>query len=319
MMKISVKECCEELKKMDDVYILCHRNPDGDTLGCGFALYNILKAMGKRSRVLDHDGLPQRYSFLYNGYDDSDFSPSAIVAVDVADESLLGDKLSDFKGKIDLCIDHHGTNKHYAKKYLVDSKAAAACEIMEKIVKQIDIPMTKQIANCIYTGVSTDTGCFCYSNTTKKSHECAGRMIKAGCDYALINRLMFEVKSHGRIELEKDVLNNIEYHFGNTCALIWITDEMLKATGVDDAELEGVASMPRQIEGVEIGVTIRQRDGGYKISLRTDDDVDASAICALLGGGGHKCAAGCSVDANLNETKKIILKAISDYTGKTEE
>lgn len=318
-MNISVERCCSELAEMDNVYILCHRNPDGDTLGCGFALYNVLKSMGKTAKVLCSDGLPAMYGFLYEGYEEADFAPSSIVAVDVADEALLGDGLSGYRGKVDLCIDHHGTNKEYAKMLCLDPSAAAAAEIMEKIVYGLGVPMTCQIADCIYTGVSTDTGCFRYSNTTKQSHDCAGRMIEAGCDYAKINRLMFEVKSQGRLALEKDVLEGIEYRFGGRCAIIYMTNEMLSETGVSDSELEGVASMPREIEGVDIGITLRQRDDGYKISLRTDDSIDASEICGILGGGGHRCAAGCFVQGSLEDGKRAIIKAVSDFTGMTED
>lgn len=314
-MKISLKRCCEELKKMQDVAILCHRNPDGDTLGCGFALYNMLKYLGIRSKVVCHDGHPKMYDFLYEGYEESDFEPSFIVAVDVADEKLLGDSLDEYKGRVDLCIDHHGTNKHYAKKYYVDGDAAAACEIMEKVCKGLKVPVSKQIADCIYTGVATDTGCFKFPNTTQNTHECAGRMIKAGCDYVVINRLMFEVKTHGRIELEKEVINNIEYHFENRCALTYITLEMMQRNGIAEPELEGVTAIPRQIEGVEVGLVIRERDGIYKISVRTSNEVDASAICAELGGGGHFCAAGCSYDGDFDSAKEKLLEAVTKVTG----
>ncbi len=310
-MEITVERCCELLREMDDVAILCHRNPDGDTLGSGFALYYILKQLGKRSRVFCHDEIPEQYSYLLLEYEEQLFSPKYIVAVDVADEQLLGENLDCVKGKIDLCIDHHGSNKHYAKNWLVRDTAAANCEIIEDICYGFEeVELTKLIADCIYTGVSTDTGCFRYSNTTGHTHAVAGRMFKAGCDFVMINRLMFELKSLSRIELEKEVLGTVEYHFNNRCALVYITKEMLERTGAVEAELEGVAAMPRQIEGVEVGITLRQRDNGYKISMRTGEEVDASVICQKLGGGGHRCASGCFIEGDLENAKREILKAV---------
>lgn len=312
-MEITVAECCEKLREMDDIVILCHRNPDGDTLGSGFALHYILKQLGKRSRVECHDGFPKQYSYMFRDYAPEEFEPRALVAVDIADEQLFGERLEKYCGRVDLCIDHHGSNKHYAKDWIVRETAAATAEVMEDICYGFEeITLTKEIADCIYTGVSTDTGCFRYSNTTGHSHAVAGRMFKAGCDFAMINRVMFELKSLSRIAIEKEVLNTVEYHFNKRCALVYITSDMMERTGALDSELEGVAAMPREIEGVEVGITLRQRDDGFKISLRTGDEVDASVLCGRLGGGGHRCAAGCFVPGDLETAKAAILEAVKE-------
>lgn len=319
-MEVSVRQCCEILRKMNDVVILCHRNPDGDTLGSAFALHYILKQLGKRSKIECHDGFPKQYSYLLLDYKQEDFEPKAVVAVDIADEQLFGEKLEKYKGKVDLCIDHHDSNKHYAKNVLVGKNAAACCEVIEDICCGFEeVKLTKLIANCIYTGVSTDTGCFRFSNTTEHTHEVAGRMFKAGCDFATINRVMFEEKSFSRIAIEREVLNTLELYFDNCCALAYITKEMLKRTGAEESELEGVASMPREIEGVKVGITLRQRENGYKISVRSGETVDASAICAKLGGGGHHNAAGCFVEGDLEQAKSIILKAVAESLGEETE
>ncbi len=312
-MEINVQQCCEILREMDDIVILSHRNPDGDTLGSAFALHYILNQLGKRSRVECHDGFPKQYSYLLLDYKPEDFEPKAVVAVDIADEQLFGENLEKYRGKVDLCIDHHGSNKHYAKNWLVRDTAAACCEIIEDICYGFEeAEITKIIADCIYTGVSTDTGCFRYSNTTGHTHAVAGRMFKAGCDFVMINRAMFEVKSFSRIAIEREVLNSLELYFENRCALVCITREMLERTGAEEAELEGVAAMPREVEGVLVGITLRQRDNGYKISLRSGDEVDASVLCGKLGGGGHRCAAGCFIEGDFETAKKTILRIVGE-------
>ena len=318
-MEVSVSQCCGILRKMEDIVILCHRNPDGDTLGSAYALHYILAQLGKRSRVECHDEIPAQYSYMLLDYRKEDFEPKAVVAVDIADEQLFGENLDKYRGKVDLCIDHHGSNKHYAKNWLVRDTAAANCEIIEDICYGFEeAELTKLIADCIYTGVSTDTGCFRYSNTTGHTHAVAGRMFKAGCDFVMINRVMFELKSLSRIAIEKEVLNTVEYHFDKKCALVYITREMMERTGAIEAELEGVAAMPRQIEGVEVGITLRQRDNGYKISMRTGEEVDASTVCAKLGGGGHRCASGCFVEGDLETAKRTILSAVGESFGQRE-
>lgn len=319
-MEVNVQQCCEILRGMDDIVILCHRNPDGDTLGSAFALHYILKQLGKRSRIVCHDGFPKQFSYLLLEYEPEEFEPKAVVAVDIADEQLFGENLNEYKGKVDLCIDHHGSNKHYAKNWLVRDSAAANCEIIEDICYGFEeAELTKIIADCIYTGVSTDTGCFRYSNTTGHSHAVAGRMFKAGCDFVMINRAMFEVKSFSRIAIEREVLNGTELYFGNRCAVISLTKEMIERTGVLESELEGVPAMTREIEGVEIGITLRFRDNGFKISVRTGEEIDASEICGKLGGGGHRCAAGCFVEGDIDTAKKTVLKIVAEALGEVTE
>lgn len=319
-MEINVQSCCEILRSMDDIVILSHRNPDGDTLGSAFALHYILNQLGKRSRVECHDGFPKQYSYLLLDYKPEDFEPKAVVAVDIADEQLFGEKLEKYRGKVDLCIDHHGSNKHYAKNWLVRDTAAACCEVIEDICYGFEeVELTKIIADCIYTGVSTDTGCFRYSNTTGHTHAVAGRMFKAGCDFVMINRAMFEVKSFSRIAIEREVLNTFELYFDNRCAVVCITKDMLSRTGAEESELEGVAAMPREVEGVLVGITLRQRDNGYKISVRSGEEVDASVLCGNFGGGGHKCAAGCFIEGDLETAKKAMLEVIEKALGEATE
>ena len=319
-MEINVQQCCEILRKMDDIVILSHRNPDGDTLGSAFALHYILNQLGKRSRVECHDGFPKQYSYLLLDYKSEDFEPKAVVAVDIADEQLFGENLEKYRGKVDLCIDHHGSNKHYAKDWLVRDTAAACCEVIEDICYGFEeVELTKIIADCIYTGVSTDTGCFRYSNTTGHTHAVAGRMFKAGCDFVMINRAMFEVKSFSRIAIEREVLNTLELYFDNRCAVVCITKDMLIRTGAEESELEGVAAMPREVEGVLVGITLRQRDNGYKISVRSGEEVDASVLCGKLGGGGHRCAAGCFIEGDLDTAKKTILELVSESLAEVKE
>ena len=319
-MEINVQQCCEILRGMDDIVILSHRNPDGDTLGSAFALHYILRQLGKRSRVECHDGFPKQYSYLLSEYKPEDFEPKAVVAVDIADEQLFGENLEKYRGKVDLCVDHHGSNKHYAKNWLVRDTAAACCEVIEDICYGFEeVQLTKIIADCIYTGVSTDTGCFRYSNTTGHTHAVAGRMFKAGCDFVMINRAMFEVKSFSRIAIEREVLNTLELYFDNRCAVVAITKDMMERTGAEESELEGVAAMPREVEGVLVGITLRQRDNGYKISVRSGEEVDASVLCGKLGGGGHRCAAGCFVEGDLENAKKTMLKIVAESLGEVTE
>lgn len=299
------------LESCDNVTILTHKSPDGDTLGAGFALCRYLRLQGKKANVVNSDPFPDRYAFLYEDYEPMDFEEKTVIAVDIADTVLLGHNLEKYaqEGKIDLCIDHHISNKYYAKYTFVNASASAACQIIYELFRYMDVSFDKIIARCLYTGIATDTGCFKYENTTSAAHIAASELMKYNIDYAMINRKMFDVKSKARILIEQAVTNDMEFHFGDRCAIMAITTKMMEESGIEPAEFEGLASIPLQVEGVEMGITIKQRhENVFKLSVRTTETIDASKFCQQFGGGGHIRAAGCELTGTLREVKDTIIK-----------
>lgn len=315
MMIDTFSAAADILKAHDNILILVHGHPDGDTLGCGYSLCRALVSMGKKAVVSCSDIIPEKYSYLSKGIEKVSFTPEFIVAVDVADTALLGKKNEElYADKIDLCIDHHGSNRLFAKQTLLDDKAAAACEIMLEVIKALGVEITTEIADCIYTGLSTDTGCFRYSNVTPRTMRMGAEMIEAGADNAAINTIMFETKTKTYVALEKMCLAGMETYFDERFALITVTQEMFRLSGSDESECDAIASLPRQIEGVVIGATLREKpDGSFKVSMRTHAPADASAICARMGGGGHIRAAGCQLEGPLENAKTVLMKNIKEY------
>ncbi len=312
-MQIDYKQAAEIIRSCDDVHILTHQSPDGDTLGSGYALYFALKQLGKRAAVICPDGETKRYAFISEGYTEENFEPKTVIAVDVADPSLLGSVREIYENRVNLCIDHHVSNVMYAEKTLLNGRAAAACEVMYMLFKELGIKTDSNIARCLYTGIATDTGCFKYGNTTADAHRIAAELIGYDIDFARINREMFDIKSRQRIRLEQHILNNMEVFFSERCGVLCITDEFRSELGVADEELDGIAGLPLQIQGMEVAVTLKEKStGGFKISMRSAGRVNVSAICTKLGGGGHVNAAGCFINESLEEAKKKIL----DLTGK---
>ncbi len=308
-----LKETAAFLREHDCFDILTHDYPDGDTLGSGFALCLALQQMGKKARVIT-TFLPKDFVFLTNEIREQDFETQTVVTVDVADVRLLGKNRAAYEGRIDLCIDHHMTNVVDAPLRLVDGHAAANCAILYKLFREMGITWTRAIANCLYTGISTDTGCFRYTNTTAETLRIGADIIDIGCDTAYINKVMFETKTKKKLALEREVYDTIEYCFDDRCAIIAVTCDMQRSIGVSDGELEGLASIPRQIEGVEIGITLREKaPGEFKVSVRTNGQVSASALCATLGGGGHSAAAGCTVKGTLDEAKAQLKAAAAKF------
>ena len=313
MNRIDVKECVSLLKECDNYLILTHRNPDGDTLGSAFALHRALSKLNKKSMVRCGDPIHPKYSYLWDGIDNEDIEFDKIIAVDVADKKLLGESLEGMYGdNVFLCIDHHLSNREYAENLLLEDRAAAAVIIYE-IVREMGIEFTPEIANCIYTGLATDTGCFLFSNTTPTVHRIAADVMEKGADYTFINRLMFETKTLSYLRLEQMAVSSIESHFDGKCAIMMVTRKMIEESGSSASDCDGIAAIPRKIEGVKIAVTIRERhDGSYKVSLRTVEPYDAAKICANFGGGGHHAAAGCDFNCSIDEVKNALLKVIKE-------
>ena len=315
-MQIDYKQAAEIIKSCDDVHILTHQSPDGDTLGSGYALYFALRQLGKRAAVICPDGATQRYAFIGEGYTEESFEAKTVIAVDVADPALLGSVRECYENRVDLCIDHHVSNVMYAKKTLLNGNAAANCEIMYRLFEELGIKTDNDIARCLYTGIATDTGCFKYGNTTADTHRIAAELIGYDIDFARINREMFDIKSRERIRLEQHILNNMEVHFGERCGVLCVTDSFRSELGVADEELDGIAGLPLQIQGMEIAVTLKEKStGGFKVSMRSAGRVNVSAICQQLGGGGHINAAGCFIKADLDETKRRVLELAGKALG----
>ncbi len=309
--ELSLKQTASYLKKHNNYIILTHASPDGDTLGSAYALYYALNEIGKTACVLCPDVIPSKYDYFARKTDHVSRENATVVAVDVADERLLGALQEEFAGKIQLCIDHHVSNTRFAENLYLDDNAAATAESMYELIEQMKVNINDVTAKALYTGLATDTGCFKYSNVTAKTHIIASELYDYNIDAAEINRLMFDTKSKKLIELERMVLETAEYHFDDKCFLLTVTAQMQEETGCSGTELEGIAVISRSVEGIKAGITIKQTDvEEFKVSLRTFPPLDASAICKELGGGGHIGAAGASVKGSLYEVKAKVLDVV---------
>ena len=310
---LSLSKTARFLKRHDNYIILTHASPDGDTLGAAYALYYGLKEIGKIAGVICPDVIPSKYSYFAVRTDHVKMDNATVVAVDVADEKLLGALAERFSGRVELCIDHHISNTRYADNLLLDPAASAACEIVYELLCKLRVNINDIAAKALYTGIATDTGCFKYSNVTAKTHIIASELFDYNIDAAEINRLMFDTKSKRLLQLERMVLDTAEYHFDDKCILLCVTDKMQRETGCSGTDLEGIAVISRSVEGVLAGITVKQTDDStFKISLRTFAPLDASRICSSVGGGGHKGAAGVTLEGTLDEVKAKILAAVRE-------
>lgn len=307
---LSVSRAAELLMQRDNITLLCHRRPDGDTVGSAFALYYALKTLGKEVRVLCADPLPKLYDYLYPGYKPGRilYEPvEYVVAVDVATAGMLGSLAERYGTMVDLCIDHHPSNSDYAAQTCLWSEAGACAEPVAAIIKAIGLPVSGRIAECIYTGLATDTGGFRYSNTSAGSMRLAAEIMESGVDTALLNTRIFESESKAKVLAEAAMMSALQFYADDRIAVMPVTLAVRAATGVTGEELEDVAGIPRKIEGVQLGITIKEHEDECHISLRSKEPVNADEIAKVFGGGGHRFAAGCTIKASVEEAAGLLV------------
>lgn len=315
----SMDKIVQLIKAEHNILILPHVFPDGDTIGASVALYLALKHMGKAPFILLEEEIPNSLKFLpypqTSNPLDYKFVPDIVISIDCSDENRLGNRkryLDEVKTSIN--IDHHVTNTYFAENNLVDDQAAATGEIVFKLLKSLESPITKDIATCIYTAISTDTGSFKYDNTTYQTHEIAAELLQCGIDLNGITTAIYQNTPVYKVNLLTEALNTLEFHFDGKVAIIYVSIDMLKQNGAHMVDTEGLIEFARDTEGVEVGILLKELSKNeIKVGFRAKHNVDVGMIAEQFGGGGHKKASGCTVYDTLDVTKKIILNKIKKY------
>ncbi len=310
----TLEQTAKYLQKNDHFLILTHRRPDGDAVGSAAALCMGLRQLGKDAELFPNPQFGAKFSPLYFGLLGSgDPRGKKLISVDLAAETLLPYNAAGLAGRTEFAIDHHGSHQNYAKQWYVDAKAAACGEIILRLLQMLGAEITPQIADALYIAIATDTGRFCYDNTTADTFRAAAVCREAGADTAEWNRILFTAKTMGRRRIEAYLTEHTELYRDGKLALCMLPNSVVKDFGVQEDELDDISGFPRDLEGVQIGVMIRDVKDGARISLRTDGSWDASAICAELGGGGHAAAAGATVPGTLEDGKAAILNALKKF------
>ena len=309
---LTVPEVAELLRSFDNVLILTHIRPDGDTVGCAAALCAGLRQLGKTAYLLPNPGLTNTTTPYFVPYAaPADFVPEKVVSTDIATVNLFPENAKAYMDRIDLAIDHHPSFERFGKANIVRSEAAACGELMYDILSELG-PITAEIALPLYVAVSTDTGCFVYNNTTANTHTVAAALMETGIDFKTVNKVFFRTKTRKRMALEADMLSNMEFFDRERVVFLYVPMSLMARLEATESDAEELSSLGGQIEGTDCAVTFRElRPDVWKLSVRTGERINATRVCAALGGGGHAAAAGCTVEAPLAEVKRRILESIA--------
>ena len=305
-------EAAAWLKSHDRYLILTHKRPDGDTIGCAAALCRGLRGLGKTAHICPGTGETHLFTpYLEGLLAPEGYEPDTVVSVDIAARSLFTKAGEPWLERgIDLAIDHHPSQEFFAKETCLDASRAACGEILYDILKELG-QINQETAEPLYVAVSTDCGCFQYGNTSADSHRVAAALMDTGLDVFPLNKRHFRTKTWARLQVERLIVERMHRYEDGRIAVAPVSLSLMDEAGATEEDMEDIAAFLGQIEGVETSVTIRElAEGGCKLSVRTSAGLNATKVCALLGGGGHAAAAGCTVSGSLEQAEEQIMDAI---------
>lgn len=314
-MELTINECAAFLAAHDDYLIISHKRPDGDTLGSGAALCSALRRAGKTAYCLENPESAEIYRpFIAPYLAREGLLPSLAVTVDVADTAMFPDNAPE---SVCLAIDHHGTNSRFAERTCVQADRAACGEIVLKLIKKLCGGVTKDEADLLYIALSTDTGCFQYSNTDAEALGAASELVGLGADNSSLNIAIFRTMSPARLALHGAILSGLRYFRNGEICVATVTLETLRRTGATEDDCEDIAGLSGKARGAIIGMTVREiAENESKISMRSKPGVNVASMCAEFGGGGHTMAAGCTLKCPPEEAvRRMVAVAQEKWPG----
>ncbi len=312
MMTLTRSETARFLLEHDNYCILTHRRPDGDTVGSAAYLCRLLRAMGKKADVLRNEDITPRLQWLHKGLmKDAAEEGDTLVTVDVAAPNMLPREFECLLGRIALRIDHHGSATSFTERELVEPDAAACAEILWDLSALLGISMDAPMADALYVAVSTDTGCFRFSNTTGHTFQTAAACAAAGARIYQLNQDLFETFSLAKLKMQGWIVDHMQFYLDGKVALVALPKAVEAEIGVTEDDMDNMSNFPRSVAGVCLAAMLREnRSGGSKLSVRAIPGWDAAEIAAKFGGGGHKGAAGASFALPLEEARKAVEKEL---------
>jgi len=316
---MKINEIAKEILKFKSILIFSHTRPDGDTLGCAFSLKLALESLGKKADIVCEQEVPEKYRFLKiaESLKKPEFineSYEAHIAVDVSVESLFGRTYPLFmKNGNTFNIDHHISNTKYAKFNYVED-VGACCMIIYKLINEMGAVITKDIADCLLLGISTDTGHFAYSNVTEETLNIAGKLVKSGGDLHEINYLMFKNQKKERALLYGKVMSRMKFYLEDKLAIITIRKSDLEDFNANSDMTEGFIDFPLSVEGVEVAISVLETDDKhFKISYRSKGKINVNQIASTFGGGGHILASGSMLNGYYEDVIDKLVYTVGLY------
>lgn len=306
----------ETIKGAKGALITAHERPDGDAVGSALALDKGLQYLGIRTVIMFSDPVPEIYRFLRGSENillpsALGWQPDVIIALDSTEWERVGsfihDRLSG-SGITTINVDHHASNQRFADLNWVDEEAAATGELVLSLLKELRVPLDVDMASALYTAIATDTGFFQHANTTSQVLSQCAYLAEVGANPHYISEQIHEYKSFESLQALGYALSSLRLSPGGQVAWIGLTLADLERLQVKEEELEGLVNYPKSIKGVEVGLLFRQvEEGKVRVGFRSRGLVDVNAVAQVFGGGGHRRAAGCTIEGSWEEVINEVV------------
>lgn len=310
----SAEQLAAWLKDKNDIMVVTHIRPDGDAYGTALSVTAMLTALGKRAFAACDDRVEPKYAFLpgsdrwYN-QNNLPFAPACALSVDVSNIERMGKLAEAFQNApARAVLDHHATNDGFGDINFIEPDSASAGEMALTLLDAFSLPMTKDLAVCLFTAISTDCGNFSFSNTSPRSYRSAARCLQGGANAEELTRRLYRLRSEAKTRLLGMALAQLEVYADGKIAAVRLYKTMFSACGATPEDAHSIVNYVNEVDGVKIGILAEEQDGAAKFSFRSAGDVNVAALAQRFGGGGHEAAAGLTVKGgDFNETFARVL------------
>ncbi len=308
MQKLTRAETAQYLKDHDRYVILSHVRPDGDTVGSSAALCLGLRSLGKTAHVLYNPGVTPRYAWLHAGLTTTEVEDTdTVVSTDVASPGMLPEEFKNLLPRVALRIDHHGSATSFSEVELVDADSASCAEVVWDVLESMGVKPSRELMDAVYVGLSTDTGCFRFANTTAHTFTVAAKCAQYGARVFELNQKLFETNTIGKLKMQAWIVEHLHLLAEGSMAICAIPKAVEQELGVGSDDMDNISNFPRTVAGVNVAATLREAEGGIvKLSVRAVPGFDATKIAERFGGGGHKGAAGGTMKMTLAQAASAV-------------
>ena len=301
----------QEIRGRRHFVVTSHARPDGDAIGSALACGQILRRMGKLADVVMHDGVPRIYQSLpfADRVIQADLAPPSDAAIVLECDSIKRTLLGGLEDRFLISIDHHVSARNFAHVNWIDSSAMATAELVYRMARLAGVPIDPDIATCLYTALMTDTGSFMFEGVNEHTFALARELVLAGADPARCARHIYFGHSTAKLRLLGAALSNL--HREGPLAWIWVTQEQMERFGAREEDCEGLVNYALSIGDVQVAIFFRELpDQRWRVSLRSKSEVNVSTVAEHFGGGGHKCASGCSLEGPLSAAVAQVIERL---------
>jgi phosphoesterase RecJ-like protein len=301
----------QEIRGRRHFVVTSHARPDGDAIGSALACGQILRCMGKQADVVMHDGVPRIYQNLpfADRVIQADLAPPSDAAIVLECDSIKRTLLEGLEDRFLISIDHHVSARNFAHVNWIDSSAMATAELVYRMARLAGVPIDPDIATCLYTALMTDTGSFMFEGTSEHTFALARELVLAGADPARCARHIYFGHSTAKLRLLGAALSNL--HREGPLAWIWVTQDQMERFGAREEDCEGLVNYALSIGDVQVAIFFRELpDQRWRLSLRSKGEVNVSSVAEHFGGGGHKCASGCSLEGPLSVAVAKVIERL---------